>query len=240
MTVYERAALIFDTEGHPLGDLSLSLIALGLQPLYSSDFDELVLLSREYRAQVGAALMPANEVAARLPALRKRVLEPLGLPASAVVTVGEPLAAEVESLRAEGLRLCLRTPYQAHELRYVVSRALSDTDPRELRRAPRVPCEIGVAIESEHRKMRGRIADISECGAFVAIGHPHAVGTQLRLTFTLGGHGFTVSARVAWRTGADTPPWRDGGMGVELIDVDETERELLRRTVAARVHRFKL
>jgi uncharacterized protein (TIGR02266 family) len=240
LTVYERAALIFDTDGHPLGDLSLSLIALGLQPLYATDFDELVLLSREYRAQVGAALLPASEVGPRLPALRKRVLEPLGLPASAVVTVGEPLVADVASLRVEGLRFCLRTPYQAHELRYVVARALSDTDPRELRREPRVPCEIGVGIESEHRKMRGRIADLSERGAFVAVGHPHAEGTELRLTFTLGGHGFTVSARVAWRSGADTPPWRDRGMGVELIDLHETERELLRRTVAAHVHRFRL
>ena len=238
--MYERAALIFDTEGHPLGDLSLSLIALGLRPLYATDFDELVLLSREYRAQVGAALLPASEVGSRLPGLRKRVLEPLGLPASAVVTVGEPLAAEVDALRAEGLRFCLRTPYRAHELRYVVARALSDTDPRELRRAPRVPCEIGVGIESAHRQVRGRIADISERGAFLALGHPHAEGTELRLTFTLGGHGFTVSARVAWRTGADTPPWRDQGMGVELIDADDVVHELLRRTVAAHVHRFTL
>ena len=75
--MYERAALIFDSEAHALGDLSLLLIALGLRPLYATDLDELVLLSREYRSQVGALLLPASEVAARLPALRKRVLEPL-------------------------------------------------------------------------------------------------------------------------------------------------------------------
>jgi hypothetical protein len=238
--MYERAALIFDSEGHPLGDLSLSLIALGLRPLYATDFDELVLLSREYRTQVGAALLPAAVVWATLPALRKRVLEPLALPASAVVTVGEPLSGEVETLRAEGLRLCLRTPYQAHELRYVVAHALSDTDPRELRREPRAPCEIGVGIESEHRNVRGRIADLSVRGAFVAIGHPHAVGSTIRLTFTLDGHACTVSARVAWRTGADTPPWRDRGMGVELIEVGDELRELLQRTVAEQLHRFTL
>jgi hypothetical protein len=238
--VYERAALIFDVAGHPLGDLSLSLIALGLRPLYATDFDELVLLSREYRAQIGAALLPAAVVGARLPALRKRVLEPLGLPVSAVVTVGEPPAADVESLRAEGLHFCLRTPYQAHELRYAVARALSHTDPNELRREPRVPCEIGVGIESEHRNVRGRIADLSVHGAFVAIGHPHAENTRLRLTFTLEGHACAVSARVAWRTGADTPPWRDRGMGVELSEIDEDVQELLRRTVAEQVERFKL
>jgi hypothetical protein len=238
--VYERAALIFDSEGHALGDLSLSLIALGLRPLYATDFDELVLLAREYRSQIGAALLPAEVVGARLPALRERVLEPLALPASAVVTVGEPLAREVETLRAEGLRFCLRTPYQAHELRYVVARALSDTDPDELRRDPRVPCEIGAGVESEHRKVRGRIADLSVRGAFVALSHPHAEGSTVRLSFTLDGHACAVSARVAWRTGADTPPWRDRGMGVELLEVGEDVRELLRRTVAEQVHRFTL
>jgi Tfp pilus assembly protein PilZ len=239
--VYERAALIFDSaEDHALGDLSLSLIALGLRPLYATDFDELVLLSREYRSQVGAALLPAGAVGAMLPALRKRVLEPLAPPASAVVTVGEPLIHEVESLRAEGLRFCLRTPYQAHELRYVVARALSDSDPDELRRDSRAPCEIGAGVESEHRRVRARIADLSVRGVFVALSHPHAEGSTVRLTFTLQGHACEVSARVAWCTGADTPPWRDRGMGVELIDVGEDVQELLRQTVAEQVHRFTL
>lgn len=238
--MYERAALIFDSERHTLGELSLSLISLGLRPLYATDFDELVLLSREYRSQVGAALVAAEAAGATLPALRKRVLEPLALPAAAVVTVGEPLAGEAEALRAEGLRFCLRTPYQAHELRYVVARALSDTDPRELRREPRVPCEMGCGVDSEHRRVRARIADLSVRGAFVALGHPHAEGTTVRLTFTLDGHPCAVSARVAWRTGADTPPWRDRGMGVELLEVPDDLRDLLTRTVMAQVDRFKL
>jgi PilZ domain len=238
--MYERAALIFDSDQHVLGDLSLSLIALGLRPLYAVDPDELVLLAREYRSQVGAALVPAELVGSRLPTLRKRVLDPLALPASAIVTVGEPRPDEVETLRSEGLRFCLRTPHQPHELRYVVARALSDTDPDELRRDPRVPCEIGVGIESEHRSLRGRIADLSVRGAFVAIAHPHAEGSELRLTFTLDGQACAVGARVAWRTGPQTPPWRDRGMGVELFDASEELRELLHRTVAAQVHRFRL
>ena len=77
-------------------------------------------------------------------------------------------------------------------------------------------------------------------GAFVALSHPHVEGTTVRLSFTLDGHACSVSARVAWRTGADTPPWRDRGMGVELVDVAEDVRELLGRTVAEQVDRFKL
>ena len=94
------------------------------------------------------------------PRLRKGVLEPLSLPAAAVVVVGEPLASQVDALRAEGLRLCLRTPYQAHELRYVVARALSDTDPRESRREPRVPCELGAGVQSEQERPAAIIPDV--------------------------------------------------------------------------------
>jgi Tfp pilus assembly protein PilZ len=238
--VYERAALIFDNDAHELGDLSLSLIALGLRPLYAVDPDEVVLLSREYRSQVGAALVPADVAVARLPLLKKRILEPLALPASAVLTVGEPSAGEAEALRLEGLRFCLRTPYQAHELRYVVAQALSNTDPNDLRRDPRVPCEIGVGIASEHRSVRGRIADLSVRGLFIAIAHPHAENTELRLTFTLEGEACEVAGRVAWRTDQSTPPWRDRGMGIELVEPNEALRERLGRCVAAQVHRFRL
>ena len=103
-----------------------------------------------------------------------------------------------------------------------------------------MPCEIGCGVESEHRRVRARIADLSVRGAFVAFAHPHAEGSTVRLTFTLDGLPCAVSARVAWRTGADTPPWRDRGMGVELLEVPDEVRDLLRRTVAAQVDRYEL
>jgi hypothetical protein len=239
--MYERAALILDSNAHLLGELSLALISLGLRPLYATELDELVLLSREYRSQVGAVVLPAQNLAAQLPGLRKQVLEPLALPLSAVVPIGERLPPDVsEALRGEGMRFCLRTPFEPHELRFVVARALSDTDPEELRLDPRVPCDIPVSIESEHRRVEGRLSDLSTTGAFVAIAHPHAERQVIRLQFTLRDQPCCVSARVAWHTGPSTPPWRDRGMGVELVALDENTRALLRRTVAEQVHRFRL
>jgi len=238
--MYERAALIFDTEAHALGDLSLVLIALGLRPLYATDLDELVLLSREYRGQVGALLLPASDVAARLPAVRKRVLGPLGLPAASVVCVGDPDADQAAALRAEGLRLCLRIPYQAHELRHVVARTLSDTDPSEVRRDPRVPCDIAVDVELDGRRRRGRLVDLSVRGAFVALMGPPAPSSLAVLHFTLEERAWAAAGRVVWRTGPNTAAWREPGMGLELVAVEADLRQALGRFVAEQVKRIEL
>jgi hypothetical protein len=235
--MYERAALILDDESYALGALSLALITLGLRALHTTDLDELVLLSRECRGNVGAVLLPAAQLAEKLPHLRKRVLEPLALPLAAVVPVGERLEANVsEPLRCEGMRFCLLIPYEPHELRFVVARVLSDTDAGDLRIEPRVPCDVPVAVESEHRRLDGRLADLSTTGAFVATAHPPAEGTPLALR----GQDCSVSARVAWRTGANAPGWLDRGMGVEFVRVEEAARALLRRTVAEQLQRFRL
>jgi hypothetical protein len=241
LAMYERAALILDSETHALGDLSLALITLGLRPLYTTDLDELVLLSREYRAQVGAVLLPAALLTSTLPRLRKRILEPLGLPLAAVVPIGERLPPEVcEPLRCEGMRFCLPAPYEPHELRFVVARTLSDTDPEELRLDPRAPCDIPVAVESEHRRFEGRLRDFSMTGAFVAVENPHQERALVTLHFPLRDEECRLSARVAWCTGASSPPWCDRGMGVEFLPADDATRALLRRSVAEKFHRFRL
>jgi hypothetical protein len=239
--MYERAALILDSEAHALGDLSLSLIALGLRPLYATQLDELMLLSREHRTQVGALLTPSAELVSRIADLRKGVLEPLGLSASAIVPVGDLGPAPLrDALRGEGLRYCLPSGCQPHELRFVVSRALSDSDPDELRRGARVPCNVPVQVASEHRSLPARFDDVSLGGAFVGLAHPHAAGSRLRLRFTLLEQTSTVTARVAWRTGTNAPAWCDRGMGVEFLDVDGDTCERLRRFVATQLHRFRI
>jgi hypothetical protein len=158
-----------------------------------------------------------------------------------VVPVGDRLPPErSESLRSEGMRFCLRTPCAAHELRFVVARTLSYTDPEELRLDPRVPCDISAVIDSEHRTEKGRLADLSCSGAFVAIAHPHAERSRLTLRFTLREHACVVEARVAWRTGASSPAWCDRGAGAEFLRADDATRALIRRYVAEQVHRFRL
>jgi hypothetical protein len=238
--MYERAALILDGENHPLGGLSLALIALGLRPLYAAELDELVLLSREYRSQVGALLLPSEELPAWLPSVRKQVLEPLGLALSNVIPVGNRIAPELAAaLRDEGVRYCLPAEPEPHELRHVVARAISDSDPGELRRDPRVPCEIPTSIESEHRTVEGRLTDLSLGGAFVSLAHPFARETEIQLDFALGSHRAVLLARVRWCVDPRSPAWRDRGVGVEFVEVDRTTAAALRRFVDAKTNRFR-
>jgi hypothetical protein len=239
--MYERAALILDSDSHELGDLSLSLITLGLRPLYSRELDELVLLSREFRPQVGAVLVSSACIAEQLSGLRKQILDPLALPASAVVPVGDDPGPELrESLRHEGLRFCLPCGSEPQELRFVVSRVLSDTDPDELRRHPRAPCNVRVDVESEHRRVPARLEDVSLGGAFVVLAHPQAERSTLRLGFRLLEEVCSVSARVAWRTGTNAPAWRDRGMGVEFVDLDDGVRDVLGRFITEQMRRFRI
>lgn len=239
--MYDRAALILDTESHPLGELSLALITLGLRPLYATELDELVLLSREYRSQVGAVLVPTESLAEQLPGLRKHVLEPLGLSASALVPVGSHLAPELaDPLREEGVRFCLPVHYEPHELRYVVASALSANDPGELRLDPRVPCDVPVSVESEHRTVDGVLVDLSMAGAFVGLAHPSPEDSVVLLRFVLRGHTAALRTRVRWRVDAGSPAWRDRGMGVEFDELDEASRAVLQDFVAEQTARFQL
>ena len=221
--MYERSALILDSEDRRLAQASSSLIVLGHRPLYADDLDELALLAEERRVDVGALLLPASRASDWWPALRKRIVEPLGLAARSVLPVGEPLAtADAEALHCDGLRWALREPCSPWELRFAVSLVLAETDPRDARSELRVPCAISVEVESTSRTTRAQLTDLSPGGAFVQLAHPHREGTPIALRGTLFGRPFALSARVCWRSRTDSPSWRDRGMGVvfEVIDVE--------------------
>jgi hypothetical protein len=100
--VYERSALVLDGDDHRLAEVSASLSVLGHQLLYADDLEDLVQLATEYRAQAGALLLPAGRTAEWWPAVRKRIVDPLGLAPRSVLPVGERIsAAEAESLHAK-------------------------------------------------------------------------------------------------------------------------------------------
>jgi hypothetical protein len=75
--MYERSALILDTEDRRLAQASSSLIVLGHRPLYADDLDELALMAEQRRAEVGALLLPASR-ARVVAALRKRIIDRSG------------------------------------------------------------------------------------------------------------------------------------------------------------------
>jgi|SoiMethySBSTD1v2_1073268.scaffolds.fasta_scaffold1108401_2 Tfp pilus assembly protein PilZ len=239
--MYGRSALILDTEDRRLARVSSSLIVLGHRPLYADDLDELASVAEEHRAQAGALLLPASHACEWWPALRKRIVEPLGLAPEAVLPVGEPLAAaDAESLQCDGLRWMLREPASPWELRFAVSLVLFETDPHEARIELRVPCAIPVEVESATRTTRAELTDLSPGGAFVQLAHPHKEGTEVALRGSLLGRPFAVSARVCWRSGPSTPSWRDRGMGVVFEAIDGETLSLVRQQVECELDRFRI
>src|SRR5437667_249451 len=103
--MYERSALILDSDDHCLAKVAKSLAVLGHQPIDSDDVDELILLARERPGQVGALILPAVNACDWWPVVRKDVTQPLGIAPRSVLAVGPGLAdAGAESLHGDGLR----------------------------------------------------------------------------------------------------------------------------------------
>jgi Tfp pilus assembly protein PilZ len=237
----ERAALILDSETQALGNLSLTMISLGLRPLYATAIDELVLLSREYHGEIGAVLLAGAEIAAQLPAIRKRILEPIGLGAAAVVPVGGPLPSDVvTTLRSEGARFQLPLQHEPHELRYVVTSVLAHNGFTEMRLDARAPCDLAATVELQHGTVEGRLVNFSAGGAFVELERPVPPGEPLRLHFEAGAQRLALGARVVWRSGPETPDGTKAGMGIQFVGHEAGVRPSLERAVTERTERLRL
>ena len=219
----------------------MSLLVLGHRPIYADDLDELLLLAREREQPVGALLLPAACALDWWPVVRKRVVEPLGLAPRSVLPVGARLPdAEAEALHCDGLRWALWEPFSPLELRFAVTLALSESDLFEFRIDTRVPCSIGVEVEAQSRIVPAHLTDLSACGAFVQLAHPHPERTPLVVRLELCGRVVSLRAHVAWRSGTRSPAWRDRGMGIEFEDVDPEALTLLREQAEHALDRFRL
>ena len=238
---YERSALILDSEDGCLSQVPKSLTVLGHHPIYSDDVDQLVLLARERPGQVGALLLPAQHACVWWPVIRKDVALPLGLSPRSVLPVGTALAdSDADALHGDGLRWALSEPFTPWELRFAVSLVLSASDPNELRLEMRVPCSIAVEVESQSRSVPAQITDLSTGGALVELAHPLREGTLISIRGALCGRRVSLHARVAWRSGPDSPSWRDRGMGIQFDRVELATLDLIRQQMVRSLDHFQL
>jgi PilZ domain len=239
--VYDRSPLILDAEDHPLAPASTSLSVLGHRPVYSDDLDELLIMARECEGRVGALLLPAAHAFTWWSAVRKDLVEPLGISPRSVLPVGPKIdPTETEGLQREGVRWALRDPFSPWDLRFAVSQVLSESDLFELRFETRVPCVIPVELDTQELTTPAHLTDLSSGGAFVQLAHPKPTGTPVVIRGDLCGRPVSLPARVAWRSGAHTPPWRDRGMGLEFEALDADTAVLVREQVDRALGRFRI
>ncbi len=241
--MYERSILILDGPDRMLGDAALGLIAMGIHPHYSTDLDEMIWLAEEHHQRVGALALPAALLLERLEPIRKRLLEPLGLPLACAIPLGPRASANgLERLALAGVRWAAFDPVAPRELRFVLALALSFADGAEVRTAQRVPVDLPVTVDTGERTFRAALRDLSPGGAYLAARSPLRPGTALRLGFTLRDVQIETPAEVRWRTALDGgfAGWLDAGMGVAFGELPPNALEALARFAAETEQRFTL
>jgi uncharacterized protein (TIGR02266 family) len=103
----------------------------------------------------------------------------------------------------------------------------SHTDPTDRRAAPRVPVETDVTIGGEGRLATGVSSDVSLGGIYVSMYRTCAVGARVSLRFRLPTGQVMASGIVRWVR--EARPGRLGGMGIELTELGEIDRDVLQR-----------
>jgi uncharacterized protein (TIGR02266 family) len=100
-------------------------------------------------------------------------------------------------------------------------------DPTERRSSPRIPVETDVTMGGHGRVSSGVSCDISMGGIFVATYAPMPEGTRVSLRFRLPTGQVVSTGVVRWVRASR--PGRIAGMGIELLEMEEEDRETLRR-----------
>jgi uncharacterized protein (TIGR02266 family) len=102
-----------------------------------------------------------------------------------------------------------------------------EADPTERRAAARVPIETDVAIGGHGRLLAGIASDVSLGGLFVATYALIPVGTRVSLRFRLPTGQVMGAGIVRWQR--EGRPGRIAGMGIELVELGEVDRDVLTR-----------
>lgn len=111
---------------------------------------------------------------------------------------------------------------------------LPDTapDPSERRDSPRIPVEADVTIGGQGRVVVGVSSDVSLGGLFVAAYTPMPAGTRVSVRFRLPSGQVMGTGIVRWVRAAR--PGRLGGMGIELSELGELDRNVLAKFCGSR------
>jgi len=237
--MYSRHVLVFDAEEGLLADPALQLAAARFNVLYANHLDELLLLSREYRERAGAVIAPIPLLLDELPALLKRLVFPIGLPAAAVVPIGElPEEKVAASFRVQGLRWAIRNPARSADVCLGVRLALQSNDPSDPRRDFRVPCSRPVVLEAGGRELAAVVRDLSTRGAFLVFGNALKPGQPVVLRLRLPAGGLRIPGHVAWKRGRGERG--DEGIGIQFDPLDDGALTAISRLVEARIDAFRL
>jgi uncharacterized protein (TIGR02266 family) len=101
------------------------------------------------------------------------------------------------------------------------------SDPSERRAAPRIPFETDVTLGASGRVLAGVSSDVGMGGIFVMTYATLSVGTRASLRFRLPTGQIVAVGVVRWVR--EPRPGQLGGVGLELTELQEIDRDNLKR-----------
>jgi hypothetical protein len=232
------------------GDLAARVRALGYEVVIEGEPRAAAQRIRRSLTPLRAVLLPADFA---LPA-RAGELDQLARGAGSgglcFVTVGARPGREAERrLRERGVRLCLFTPFNERELRFVLNRALFDSiraprDPEKtaVRHDLRVPTELAARVRVSGREKPAWVYSLSEGGCFLETTRPTLVGGALEVVLPLPLGEFSLPGRVVL-TNVPGNLQRTNlpcGMGIEFDALLPEAREAIQRLVDERARAYEL
>ena len=236
-----QCALIIDDDDNPLGEVTLRLLRLGIDVLYSKGSDEAWLLAQQEAERISTLLfppsVPVGAIQSILDCLRSNAID---VPRNLVVIGARPDEEQRARLRECGVRWALWEPYDESALRSVVSSAMSAKHEVETREEPRLPTTLlGRVFMGTHRK-DVIVYTLSGQGAFLETPSPFLTGSKIALEMALPQQTVMAKAEVIYAKSAQEggPPGQPNGMGVAFTKMDPGSRERLEAFLEDQDNRF--
>lgn len=238
----ERIALIVDDPASSLGEVSLRLLRLGIDVVYTKEMDEAQLLARQEAWRVGAVLFPpgvdptaAAGLAARIGTLRR------GAPPELLVIGEEPAAEAKQRLRDAGVERALWEPFDESTLRYGVNAAVFGGMQGDPRREVRIATTLRGRTYVGLRRKDVLVSTLSVAGAYLETPHPDEPGSRLRLEIDLPeGPPLFTRAEVRYASEAGTHHGLPTGMGVVFEPLGPPDEARVRAFLHEQAQRFTL
>jgi Tfp pilus assembly protein PilZ len=237
-----HCVLIADSPDCALGEVAVRLTRLGIDPLYTNDLDEALLLAVQESERVGAIAFPVSLPLIDLDRTIKLVATRAGVGPNSLIPIGPAADAErVLALRERNIRWAVWEPFQDADLRFVLSNVLLQNARGEVRLEPRIPGhgvrarlykdEVGSAVD---------VVDLSMGGVFLATDRPLPEQSEVTLELEVDAHALRMRGNVRWvreNYGGERDDMRVG-MGVEFEEAGAALGRDLRRFVQSRISRY--
>jgi hypothetical protein len=231
-------------------ELGTRVRQLGYEALVEDDPRNAATRVAKHSDPVRSALIPASFTLPHRGGELDQMLRAAGAGGIRFIAVGERPGAEVEGrLREKGVRLCLWTPFQDRELRFVLNRALFDPtqnffgrDQSKVRHELRAPTSLGARILVSGREKPALIYNISVGGCYLETLRPTLVGASLELVLPLPRAELRVSGRVVL-TNVPGNLERSNlprGMAIEFLRLAPEARDSIQQYVLDRAKAYEL